>query len=167
MTKASISHESLEQAAAQGMDSFLRVVTDAVYQSIGGTLTAETMPLLNAQQITLLGYDILREEVMDGGFVQMIHNGYGPFFFRNPFGVAVRQWGLPDLKGLLNRAQKLYQRHHEEIEQDCTDEEFMAMFERYPAFDDLDNQFVENEEQWTAIVACYVDEHLSDFVTID
>lgn len=61
---------------------------------------------------------------------------------------------------------RLYQRYHEEIERDCSDEEFMALFERFPAFDDLDDQFVENEEQWTAAVAFYVDEHLTDFVEI-
>ena len=166
MIEVKISDSVLQQAASEGMDAFLKAVVDAINDSIGGSLTAETMPQLNASQITLLGYNILREEVMDGGFVQMIHNGYGPFFFKNPFGVAMREWGLPDLKGLLNRAQKLYERYHAEIEQDCSDEEFMAMFERYPAFDDLDDQFVENEEHWTAIVACYVDEHLADFVTI-
>lgn len=166
MKQVIVSDARLQQAAAEGMDAFLDCIIDAVNSSIAGELTAETMAELNSQQITLLAYSILRSEVMDGGFVQLIHNGYGPFFFRNPFGTAIRQWGLADLKGLLNRAQKLYQRYHEEIERDCSDEEFMALFERFPAFDDLDDQFVENEEQWTAAVAFYVDEHLTDFVEI-
>ena len=167
MNSIKVKDSTLQAAAEAGMDEFLKVVVDAINTSIGGELTPATMPQLNARQITLLGYDILRQEVMDGGFVQLIHNGYGPFFFRNPFGTAMRQWGLPDLKGLMNRAQKLYQRHGAELEQDCSDEEFMALFERYPAFDDLDNQFIENEEQWTAMVACYVDDHLSDFVSVE
>ena len=49
---------------------------------------------------------------------------------------------------------------------DCTDEEFMALFEQYPAFDNLDDAFIEDEENITARIACYVDDHLNDFVEI-
>ena len=41
------------------------------------------------------------------------------------------------------------------------------MFEQMPEFDDCDDSFVENEEQWTAAIAYYVDEHLDQFVTIE
>ena len=57
--------------------------------------------------------------------------------------------------------------HRHEIEQDCSDEEFMAMFERYPAFDDLDDEFLECEEEFTAAIAHYIDEHIEDFATIE
>ena len=157
----------MEDAAAQGMDAFVQVFVDAIYDSIGGELTAETMASLNSDQITLLAYSILREEVMDGGFVQLIHNGYGPFFFRNPFAKAMRMWGVDELATLINRTSKLYKKFHEEIERDYTDEEFMALFERMPQFDDSDDTFVENEEQWTAAVAYYLDEHIDRFVTVE
>ena len=47
-----------------------------------------------------------------------------------------------------------------------TDDEFMELFERFPDFDDLDDKFVENEEQWTNRIAFYVDDNLDKFVTI-
>ena len=53
------------------------------------------------------------------------------------------------------------------IEQECSDEEFMALFEQYAEFDDLDDAFVENEEMFTSQVARYVDEHIEHFVTIE
>ena len=154
------------EAAQQGMDEFVDVFVDAIYQGIGGELTAENMPLLNADQTTLLAYRILRDEVMDGGFVQLIHNGYGPFIFKNPFSKMMRNWGLDALASLVNKAHKPYSHHHEEIERDCTDEEFMALFEQLPEFDDLDDEFVENEEEWTGAVACYIDEHIDRFANI-
>ena len=122
---------------------------------------------LNANQITLLAWDILHEEVMDGGFVQLIHNGYGPFIFKNPFAKAVKLWGLRDLSKLIYEAHTLYLKYHEQIEQDCTDEEFMAMFEQFPAFDDMDDDFVENEEAWTEQIAQYIDEHIEQFAQIE
>ena len=104
---------------------------------------------------------------MDGGFVQLIHNGYGPFIFKNPFDKAIRAWGLADLCSLIRKVHKLYNRFHEEIERECSDEEFMAMFEQMPEFDEFDDRFVENEEEWTALVARYVDEHIGQFAVIE
>jgi hypothetical protein len=117
--------------------------------------------------MTLRVWHTLHEEVMDGGFVQLIHNGYGPFVFKNPFAKAVRQWGLRDLSKLVYDAHTLWLKYGEEIERECTDEEFMAMFEQYPVFDDLDDQFVEQEEEWTSELAHYVDEHIDHFATIE
>ena len=83
--------------AAEDMDAFLKVFKDGIYAAIDGELTAETMSELNAEQITLLAYCILHEEVMDGGFIQLIHNGYGGFIFLNPFAKVLRQWGMREL----------------------------------------------------------------------
>ncbi len=162
-----VKDQALAQAATQGMDEFVQTIVDAIYQAIGGHLDAETMAKLNADQITLLGYVALRDELMDGGFVQLIHNGWGGFIFNNPFDKAVRGWGLPNLCSLIRHAHKLYSKYHEDIERDCTDDEFMAMFERYPEFDDLDDQFVEGEEGFTSTVAHYVDDHLDRFCEIE
>lgn len=167
MNIAKVKDSDLRNAASAGMDEFLKVFTDAIMASVGGELTADTMAELNSDQITLLAYDILHNEVMDGGFVQLIYNGYGSFLFRNPFAKAIKGWGIDELASLVKKAGKLYFKYKNEIERECTDDEFMAMFEQYPEFDDLDDLFVENEETWTGMVACYVDEHIERFVTVE
>ena len=166
MKEVIVKDADLRDASEQGMDAFLSVLTDAILKSIGGELNADTMPEINADQITLLAYVNLRDEVMNGGFIQLIHNGYGGFIFRNPFSKVMKLWGLDDLHRLINKVHKLYSKYHEEIEADCTDDEFMALFEKMPEFDDFDDEFIENEEQWTAMIAYYVDEHLDRFVTV-
>lgn len=164
---ARLSDRVLRQRLAEGMDAFIGAFVGAIKDAIGGELSASNIGELNSDQITLLGWDIMHDEVMDGGFVQLIHNGYAPFFFRNPFATAIRDWGLPELASLVNRAHKLYNKFGREIEKDCTDEEFMALFEQYPQFDALDDEFVESEEEWTARVAHYLDDHIDTFVLID
>ena len=153
-------------ASQEGIDAFIKVISDAILNSSGGKLTCDNMSELNADQITLIAYSVLRDEVMDGGFVQLIYNGWGPFFFNNPFAKAIRLWGLTDLAPLINKANRLYKKHRADIEKDYTDDEFMELFERFPDFDDLDDKFVENEEQWTNRIAFYVDDNLDKFVTI-
>jgi hypothetical protein len=103
---------------------------------------------------------------MDGGFVQLIHNGYGPFIFKNPFAKAVKLWGMKELSKLVYDAHTLYNKYHEQIERDCSDEEFMALFEQFPEFDDMDDLFVDQEEAWTADVAHYIDEHIDKFAKV-
>lgn len=167
MLPAKVKDQDLRRAAAEGADSFVAVFVAAIKEGIGGELDAESMARLGTDQITLLAYDILHGEVMDGGFVQLIYNGYGGFIFFNPFAKAVAAWGLEDLAALVKKAGKLYRKTRGEIERECTDEEFMALFEQYPGFDDLDDTFVENEERWTEEIARYVDGNIERFAVIE
>lgn len=167
MKEVKIQDSVLKEAAEAGMDEFVSAFLKAIHEAIGGSLSAENMHELGSDQITLLGWEALHGEVMEGGFVQLIHNGWGVFIFRNPFDKAVREWGLPELCSLIRRGHKLYFAYHDEIERDCSDEEFMALFEKYPAFDELDDEFLEKEEQFTAAVAHYIDEHIENFATIE
>jgi len=166
MKEVTIKDANLRQAASEGMDAFVGAFVTAIKEAIGGELTAETLGELNSDQITLLAWDTLHGEVMDGGFVQLIHNGYGPFIFKNPFAKAVKLWGMRELSKLIYDAHSLYVKYHEPIEADCTDDEFMALFEQYPEFDDMDDLFVEQEEDWTEQIARYIDEHLERFATV-
>ena len=166
MIEVIIKDDVLRQAAGEGMDSFVESFVTAIKAAIGGQLTAENMCELNADQMTLLAWDTLHEEVMDGGFVQLIHNGYGPFIFKNPLAKALKLWGLRDLSKLIYNAHTLYNKYHETIECDCNDDEFMALFEQFPEFDDLDDEFVEQEEAWTEQIARYVDEHIDRFAIV-
>ena len=167
MKEIRIKDARLQQAASEGMDAFVEVFVNAINEAIEGQLTTETMSELNSDQITLLAYSILRDEVMDGGFVQLIHNGYGPFIFKNPFAKAIKQWGLRDLSKLIYNAHSMYVRYGAEIEKECSDEEFMALFEQYEEFDEMDDAFVENEEDWTNMVAVYIYDHIENFSVIE
>lgn len=167
MKEVIVKDADLQQAAMEGMDAFIGVFVKAIYDSIGGELTPETMQELNADQMTLLAWNTLHEEVMDGGFVQLIHNGYGTFIFKNPLAKALNKlWGMRELSKLIYDAHTLWLKHREAIEKEMTQEEFMALFEQFPDFDDLDDQFVEHEEEWTEDIAHYIDDHLDCFATI-
>lgn len=166
MTEVKIRHEELEEARGRGADAYIGVLSGAVVASAGGSLTLESMSGLSSSQIALVAYATMREEVLCGGFIQLIHNGYGGFIFLNPFAKVLKQWGLRDLSRMIYDVHTLYVRYGEEIERDCTDEAFMALYERFPEFDDADDTFVDNEEEYTSMAARYVEEHIEDFATV-
>lgn len=163
-----VTDAALRQAAADGMDAFIHVFTEAYEQEMenNGNLAADTMSMLTAEQHSLLAYRIFRDEVMEGGVCQLIQNGYGGYIFDNPFAKVMRLWGIGDLSKLIYAAKKIYDAHRDDLERERTDEEFMAMYEEYEAFDDLEDEFLEKEEEYTAAVAGYVDEHIDLFATI-
>lgn len=158
---------ALRQAASEGMDAFIKVFTDKYKEVIGGELTAASMPLLTGEQHSLLAYQIFRDEIMEGGFCQLIQNGYGGYIFANPFAKVMRLWSATDLSKLVYAAKKMYDEHREDLERERTDDEFMAMYEQYEAFDELEEEFLEKEEEFTAMIAGYVDEHLELFAKIE
>ena len=128
---------ALQKAAGEGMDEFIQVFTDKYKEVIGGELTADTMPLLTGEQHSLLAYQIFRDEIMVGEFSKLIY-----------------------------KAKKIFDANRKDLEKERTDDEFMAMYEQYEAFDELEEVYLEMEEQVTALIASYVDEHLELFAKI-
>lgn len=157
---------ALQKAAEEGMDEFIQVFTDKYHEVLGGDLNTENMGLLTGEQHALLSYQIFRDEIMIGGFCQLIQNGYGSYIFDNPFAKAMRLWGAKDFSKLIYKAKEMYDVHREDLERERTDEEFMAMYEQYEAFDTLEEEYFEMEELVTAQVAAYIDDHIELFAKI-
>ncbi|MEI7504661.1 MAG: DMP19 family protein [Paludibacter sp.] len=161
-----IKDKALAEAAEKGMDEFLQVFTDAYLVEIGGKLTAENMSMLNGSQHTLLAHRFFQDEMRDGGFVQLIQNGYGGYIFANPFAKAIKQFGAVELAKLIYKAKEIYDPNKAILERETTDEEFNAMYVDFEAFDDLEEAYFEMEEKQTSLIAAYVDENITDFAEI-
>lgn len=161
-----IAGEKLEKASQEGADAFLSVFIDAYLDATGNKLDVSTMPLLNGWQHSLLSYHYFRDEVMQGGFIQLIQNGYGNYLFKNPFAKSLRLIGAVELSKIVYKAKEIYDKHQTDLERETSDDEFHAMYEQYEVFDELEERFFEIEEECTSIIAYYVDEHLEDFAEV-
>ena len=157
---------ALAAAAEKGMDEFLNIFTDAYLEAIGGELTVENMPLLNGSQHTLLAYHFFTKEMSEGGFVQLIQNGYGGYIFSNPFAKAMKQFGAVELAKLIYKAKEIYDPNKAALERETTDEEFNALYVDFEVFDELEERYFDIEEEQTSLIAAYVDDHITDFAEI-
>ena len=142
--RALVTQAELRYVTETGADALVRMVAERTAEAVGGCMNAAAFEALSPQQVTLWAYAILRDEMMEGGCVQLIHNG----------------------AAFMNKMRRLWQRYGDELARPCSDEEFMALYERFPAFDVLDDYFVLHEEKFTLDVARYVEEYLEDFVTV-
>jgi hypothetical protein len=162
-----ISGVTLEKAGMKDQDAFIKVFIDAYLKETGNSLDEKSMTLLNGWQHSLLAYHYFREEVLQGGFVQLIQNGYGSYIFKNPFAKALRIFGAEELSKIVYKAREIYIQNQKELERETTDDEFHAMYEQFEAFDELEERFFEIEEECSMAIAQYVDAHLEDFAEID
>lgn len=134
-------------------NSELQTLITPILQEIDGDLNVHNMHKLNSDQITLFAYYVLRQQLLEGGFVQLIQNGYGPFIFLNPFAKAMRLWGLKEFSKWLYDARELYEKSKAKLE--CptnSEEDFMALYEQYPEWDEFDDYFIEEEPSITLSV---------------
>lgn len=161
-----IQDSQLAKASEEGMDEFLKVFTDAYLQELGGALTAENMSKLNGSQHTLLAWHYFSTEMRDGGFVQLIQNGYGAYIFINPFAKAIKQFGAVELSKLVYKAREIYEPNRKELERETTEAEFNALYVDFEVFDELEELYFDIEEKQTSIIAAYVDAHIEEFAEI-
>lgn len=162
-----VSDKDLQEAAFESIDAFLDVFIQAYKDKLGEDVNAQNMHLLNGWQHAVLSYGIFREEVLEGGFIQLIQNGYGPYIFDNPFAKAMRLIGVKSFSKLIYAAKEIYDKHRSDLERERTEEEFMAMYEQYEIFDALEEQFMEMEEEITETIAHYVDGNMAQFALIE
>ncbi|MDD2244079.1 MAG: DMP19 family protein [Dysgonamonadaceae bacterium] len=161
-----IQNKELEKAAQQGMDEFLKVFTDAYLNEVGGDITTENIDKLNGYQHTLLALRFFMDEVNQGGFVQLIQNGYGGYVFDNPTAKSLKLMGATGLSKIIYKAKEIYDANRAELERETTEEEFNAMYVDFEAFDELEEKMFYIEEEEIQIIAQYVDENIEDFAEV-
>jgi len=136
---------------------YINDTTDQLLQQIGGQLTDDNMNMLSVNQHCLLAYRFLRDEVMEGGFIQLIQNGFGPYVLLGPFPMLMKkEWGLKKFGQLLYDVSHEYKKNREELEADKTEEEFMAQYEQFETLNELGDDFLDDYEE---IVTPLIAEH--------
>ncbi len=157
--------ETLTAAWNAGPDAYIHALTDAYLDRIGGELTSDTIGLLSTDQLTLLAYRHLLDEVMEGGFIQLIQNGYGPFVLDGPFAMMMKKhWGLKDFGNFIYDVHHEYNRHRDELEADLDEEQFMALYEQQDTMNEMGDTFLDDyQESVTPAIASYVREREASF----
>lgn len=128
--------------------TYLNQTTDTLIARVGGQLNDSNMDSLSLDEHCLLAYRYLRDEVMEGGFIQLIQNGYGPYVLLGPFPMLMkREWGLRDFGQLLFDAAREYKRNRQTLEADKTDDDFMAQYEQFETLNELGDDYLDDYEE--------------------
>lgn len=136
---------------------YINKESEKLIERIDGVLTEQNMDLLSLDEHILLAYKYLRDEVMEGGFIQLIQNGYGPYVLLGPLPMLMKkQLGLKKFGQFLFDVKREYVLHKDELEADKTEEEFMAQYEQFEALNEYGDEYLDDyEEIVTPTVAEY------------
>ena len=135
-------------------------LTDEMIERVGGQLTDDVMDRLSLDEHCLLAYRYLRDEVMEGGWFQLIQNGFGPYILLGPLPMLMKkEWGLKEFGQYLFDVSREYKKNKEELERDKTDEEFMASYEQFETLNEMGDDFLDEWEEVVtpAIVMGYIE----------
>lgn len=160
-----LTREQIKSIYHKENSDFIIAITDAFLTGIGGSLTADNMSQLSTDQHSLLAYRYLLDEVMEGGFIQLIHNGYGPYIFEGPFPYVIKKvWGFKDFGKFLFNVQHEYHMHKDEIFTELSEEEFMALYEQLEELNEYGDDFLDDfQETITPAITEYVKNNIDKF----
>ncbi|MDR2104525.1 MAG: DUF4375 domain-containing protein [Deferribacteraceae bacterium] len=119
---------------------------------------------LSDAQHTLCAYHFFHREVTNGGFIQLIHNGFGPYIFESPFVENIRLWGAERTADIIDKAELVYNIHKDKIEKEMTDKEFSELYSKLTDFEKLEKKLYKIMDEETKIIRDYIEEHLDEFV---
>ena len=123
----------------------------------------KTIDYLDDSQLTLWAYNFLYGQVRNGGFIQLIQNGYGGFVFNTPFSEIIKTWGAEKTSEIVEKANIIYDKYKDELEQETSIEEFSELYEKIKDFEPLEDVFYSVMDEETKIIKKYVEDHANDF----
>ncbi|HTN18124.1 MAG TPA: DUF4375 domain-containing protein [Chitinophagaceae bacterium] len=94
---------------------------------------------LSPGQELLLRYDYVRMQALQGGFIQLIQNGYINLLLAMPD--MLKQVGAPDMAQLLDDVLRVYTLNEEELSKETSVEDFAKLYQEFIEFEDLDTRF--------------------------
>ncbi|KAA9327576.1 DUF4375 domain-containing protein [Hymenobacter busanensis] len=166
VTLPAVSAAELEQAKANDWQ-YLYVFIQAYYRHVRPETPETRMDKFSNAACILILFNVLYGEVTNGGFIQLIQNGYGPHLFETPLAKDLAGWGASDLAELVNHAKRIYQAHREYLERQRTIPEFSALYQDFQEFVPLENRFYDIIDGQTAIVRAHVEQHIAQFAQIE
>ena len=119
---------------------------------------------LSEGQQLLLSYDYVREQVLQGGFIQLIQNGYVHLLPQMPG--WLNEIGDVEMSKLLDDVLKVYVLNHELLDKKTTVEEFALLYNELKEFELIDEQFHTLHDKTRDLILNYATKHIEDFVKL-
>lgn len=119
---------------------------------------------LSEGQQMLICYDYIQNHVLQGGFIQLIQNGYVNML------VPMPQWlttaGAEQMALLIDESLKLYVKHRDVLDKETSVEEFSKLYDQLPEFRPLDERFTNLHEPTIQKMLLFATHHIHEFADV-
>ncbi|XZF15237.1 DMP19 family protein [Chitinophagaceae bacterium MMS25-I14] len=155
--------EKITEKKLAGNDhEYMELLTEPLHAELYRRQTFDFMEELSEGQRLLISYDYVRTQVLQGGFIQFIQNGYISLLL--PMPAWLQPLGADDMAQLLDDVLKVYVLNIEKLERETTVDEFARLYTEMPEFEQLDERFTRLDDATVSAIMAYASMHLEEFV---
>ncbi len=119
--------------------------------------------LSDGQQM-LLSYDYIRQQVLQGGFIQLIQNGYIGLLPPMPGWLQVI--GAHDMAQVIDDVLKVYVLNRDLLEKSLSVQEFALLYEELKEFEMIDQRFADLHPGTMNSLLQYATNHIEEFAQL-
>lgn len=124
----------------------------------------EFMNELSEGQQLLLSYDYVQTQVLQGGFIQLIQNGYVSLLLSLPG--WLEDIGATEMSKVIDDVLKIYVLNRERLDAETSVEDFAKLYNELKEFEALDKKFEELNEVTIHEILDYALEAIEDYAII-
>ncbi len=143
-------------------DEVYEMLVEPLHEELYKRQTFDFMDDLSRGQQLLLGYDYLRTQVGQGGFIQLIQNGYVgllPSLIEQ-----LNMVGAFEMAIVLDDVLKVYVLNMEQLGRTTTVEEFARLYEEFKEFEIIDQRYADLNLATEKKMLDYAFEHINEFI---
>ena len=143
-------------------DDLYEMLVEPLHEELYKRQTFDFMDDLSPGQQLLLGYDYLRTQVVQGGFIQFIQNGY--IGLLPSLIEQLNMVGAFEMSVVLDDVLKVYVLNMEQLGRTTTVEEFARLYEEFKEFEIIDQRYANLNLATEKMMLDYSIAHLSEFI---
>ncbi len=144
-------------------DELYEMLVEPLHEELYKRQTFDFMDDLSPGQQLLLGYDYLRTQVVQGGFIQFIQNGY--IGLMPSLIEQLNMVGAFEMAVVLDDVLKVYVLNMEQLGRTTTVEEFARLYDEFKEFEIIDQRYANLNLATEKLMLDYAISHLEEFVT--
>lgn len=157
-----VDKEKIKQAFNDAMyDNMYEMLVEPLHEELYKRQTFDFIDDLSDGQQLLLAYDYLRTQVVQGGFIQFIQNGY--IGLMPSMIEQLNMVGAFDMAQVLDDVLKVYVLNMDQLGRTTTVEEFARLYDEFKEFEGIDQRYANLNLATEKLMLVYAFTHLDDF----
>ncbi len=153
-----------EKKTSNDYQGLFDLLTEPLHEELYKRQTFDFLDDLSEGQQLFISYDYIRNQVMQGGFIQFIENGYIGLLPSMP--EWLNKTGAPEMAKVIDDVLKVYVLNRELMDKKNTLEEFASLYTELKEFEIIDERFFELNEPTVKNMVDNALLHLDDYATV-
>ena len=153
-----------EKKAATDPDELYELLVAPLHEELYKRQSFDFFNELSTGQQLLISYDYVRSQVEQGGFIQLIQNGYIGLLPSMPGWLQVI--GASEMAQVLDDVLKIFVENKDILGKERSVEEFAMLYSQFKGLEQSDTDFIQLNEPTVKLILEYAMHHPEEFVEV-